>query len=135
MSRNFRGLSKAETEISRGKEIEDFWDDCLPLIKSKNNNVRNKTQCNQQTNILFNKLVNKHPELRENIETRNLTRIRSQKAIENCCKMYDRWKQSRAISQEKKEKLRNTLISKEMQNCTWIPKINRKKKPKKASAT
>ena len=50
-------------------------------------------------------------------------RSNSQEAIQSCCKMYERWKISRKKLLEKKEKIRQEMKNKEMEECTWSPNV------------
>ena len=118
----------------------DFWNDCLIENEKQNKHILNKKKKyitsyqsisstemnspnsiinslftpNKKTNYIFDNKIRKQT---------NLKRTKSQKSIENLCKMYEKWKISRIKFKEKKERIRKEIKKKEMKECTWNPKL------------
>ena len=115
----------------------DFWNDCLIENEKQNKQILNKKKKNitsyqsisstemNSPNSIINSLFtpNKNTIFDNKIRKQtNLKRTKSQKSIENLCKMYEKWKISIIKFKEKKERIRKEIKKKK------IKKKNIKKK-------
>ncbi len=145
-------LKKNNNTILNSKIINpnfdtEFWNDCLPIKnenknkkislsnkKKKNNNISKSISSTEMNSPLshINSFISQNQKLnlKENNNqnknfSKNLSKCRSnsQKAIQSCCEMYERWKISRMKLLEKKEKIRKEMKNKEMEECTWSPNV------------
>ena len=125
----------------------DFWNDCLPIKNENNKKHISLSNKRKKYNKLFQSISSTEmnsplshinsfisPNQKLNINENNnknknsskhfsKKRSNSQKAIQSCCKMYERWKISRKKLLEKKEKIRQEMKNKEMEECTWSPNV------------
>ncbi len=125
----------------------DFWNDCLPIKHENNKKHISLSNKRKKYNKLFQSISSTEmnsplshinsfisPNQKLNINENNnknknsskhfsKRRSNSQKAIQSCCKMYERWKISRKKLLEKKEKIRQEMKNKEMEECTWSPNV------------
>ena len=125
----------------------DFWNDCLPIKNENNKKHISLSNKRKKYNKLFQSISSTEmnsplshinsfisPNQKLNINENNnknknsskhfsKRRSNSQKAIQSCCKMYERWKISRKKLLEKKEKIRQEMKNKEMEECTWSPNV------------
>ena len=125
----------------------DFWNDCLPIKNENNKKHISLSNKRKKYNKLFQSISSTEmnsplshinsfisPNQKLNINENNnknknsskhfsKRRSNSQKAIQSCCKMYERWKISRMKLLEKKEKIRKEMKNKEMEECTWSPNV------------
>ena len=126
----------------------DFWNDCFSIQKeNKNKQISLSNKKKKNSNIFqnisstemnspvthINSFISPNQNLNINENNNNQSknfpknfskcRSNSQKAIQSCCEMYERWKISRMKLLEKKEKIRKEMKNKEMEECTWSPNV------------
>lgn len=129
-------MSDNSINISNRIELEtDFWNDCLiENSKEKKENINKKkknmtsyqsissTEMNSPNSM---KIFTPNQNMKNIYKKKdtNLKRSKSQKSIENLCKMYEKWKISRTKLIEKRERIKKENYNKQMKECTWTPKL------------
>lgn len=106
-------------------EVDEFWEDCLiktcfPVYRQTKS--KNKIK-EEQTTLMH--LYSRYPQLKSMDDIVYSPEIRKKEAMENCCNMYERARQSHLHKQRIIEETMNSKISNDLSNCTWYPKINK----------
>lgn len=121
MTRNMRGETKISWKNKTEDDYGEFWNDC---VSPNNAEMFNKTSFPIHNTARSNS-QNQFNTKREN--GKEIKKSRSQKAIDNCCMMYEQWKLSLKGKNQKREQLKNIYRSHELKQCTWMPRINKRK--------
>lgn len=121
MTRNMRSDTKLAWKNKTEEDYGEFWNDCITpndtgMFNKTTFRIHNTARSNSQNQ--FNTKREKGKELKKS---------RSQKAIDNCCMMYEQWKLSLKGKNQKRERLKNIYTSHELKQCTWMPRINKRK--------
>ena len=120
MSRNITNKCNRSLSNQIKDDNEDFWKDCFG--SSVKENIKKVNYGNTDRNNYT--ILNEENESK-GTKNKELNRCQSQKAIQNCCQMYERWKNEQKKRNQKRDNLKKILKNKEMKQCTWKPKTNK----------
>lgn len=117
MSRNITTKCSRSLSSQIKDDNEDFWKDCFG--SNVNANIKQVKYGNTYRHYYHN--------INEDLESKvtKVNRCQSQKAIQNCCQMYERWKNGQKKRNQKRDNLKKDLTKKEMKQCTWKPRTNK----------
>ena len=114
--------------IKHNLEYDEFWDDCLKDIKSKNNNdyikinrIRSKSQDNK--GILFKNYINNSSILKQKEKESNKRKKNKSNSINSFVSLYNRSMIHLLANKKNIEKIKDLNINNELSECSFHPKI------------